>query len=261
MGLQCVSRIKMSMFMFSLQKWKTLILSSLWNIYKIVPSNVKLYREANSCIYCIYSCIYIPNTNYSVSFLTWYLIIYKRLESWRGQPKTLRFQIFFFRPLIFAQYVSVQILLLKLESFQISKNFILHLDVSTRSIFLIIVIDLHWDMVTAVKASGLLFHVCIFHLFVYFLHHVYFQLDMSAGDFQAHLAYQMYKQHQQSSLDSTEFPLRLLAQPVAKVMCELGLEAPQSSQSVGSLCQALLCLPPKPPKCFARTFPPQSRTS
>lgn len=38
-------------------------------------------------------------------------------------------------------------------------------------------------------------------------------------------------------------PLRLLAQPVAKVMCELGLEAPQSFQSVSSLCQALLCLP------------------
>lgn len=97
-------------------------------------------------------------------------------------------------------------------------------------------------MVTAVKArlfSYLLFiFVCLF-VFQY----VYFQLDVSAEDLKRRLAYQMYKRHQQGSIDSTESPLRLLAQPVAKVMRELGLEAPQSSQSVSSLCQAPLCLP------------------
>lgn len=46
------------------------------------------------------------------------------------------------------------------------------------------------------------------------------------------------------SIDSTEFPRRLLAQPVAKVMCELGFEAAQSLQSVSSQSQVLLCLPP-----------------
>lgn len=97
-------------------------------------------------------------------------------------------------------------------------------------------------MVTAVKASLFIYLLLIFSFCLFVFQCVYFQLDVSAEDFKRRLAYQMYKRHQQG-IDSTEFPLRLLAQPVAKVMCELGLEAPQSFQSVSSLCQALLRLP------------------
>lgn len=121
-------------------------------------------------------------------------------------------------------------------------------------------INQHWNLVTAVKASLFIYLLFIF-VCLFVLQYVYFQLDVSAEDFKRRLAYQMYKRHQQG-IDSTEFPLRLLAQPVAKVMCELGLEAPQSFQSVSSLCQALLRLPLSHQNALQELFsPPQSRTS